>query len=82
MEREFRDFSELYRAAFAELRPERKLTLLAAVQRAIEDWERGANMPSPEMSRAPEIPRAAFAEASLRQTAVQQTAVQKMTQAA
>jgi len=33
------NFSELYRAAFAERDPDRKLELLGQVRRAIEEWE-------------------------------------------
>jgi hypothetical protein len=35
----FKDFSELYRAAFAEQNPERKGILLREVQKAIDDRE-------------------------------------------
>ena len=35
----FKDFSELYRAAFAEQDPERKGLLLREVQKAIDDRE-------------------------------------------
>jgi hypothetical protein len=33
------NFSELYRAAFAERDPDRKLELLGQVRKAIEEWE-------------------------------------------
>jgi hypothetical protein len=36
---QFRDFSDLYRAAFAERDPDTKGELLRAVQKAIEDRE-------------------------------------------
>ncbi len=32
------DFTKLYRAAFAERNPDRKLVLLGQVQQAIENW--------------------------------------------
>jgi len=35
----FRNFGELYRAAFAERDPERKSLLLREVQRTIERWD-------------------------------------------
>jgi hypothetical protein len=34
------DFSELYRRAFAESDPKKKVVLLHEVQRAIYDWEK------------------------------------------
>jgi hypothetical protein len=34
----FKDFSQLYRAAFAEPNPERKLVLLSEVRKAIDEW--------------------------------------------
>ena len=33
------DFSQLYRSAFAETDPERKVALLCEVKKAIERWE-------------------------------------------
>ena len=38
-EPQFKDFSELYRAAFAEQDPERKIVLLQEVQKAIDARE-------------------------------------------
>jgi hypothetical protein len=35
----FRDFGELYNAAFAERDPEKKLMLLSEVRRVIAEWE-------------------------------------------
>jgi hypothetical protein len=35
----FKDFGQLYRAAFAEPNPERKLFLLSEVRKAIDEWE-------------------------------------------
>jgi hypothetical protein len=35
----FRDFGELYNAAFAERDPEKKLNLLSEVRRVIAEWE-------------------------------------------
>lgn len=34
-----KNFSELYRAAFAERDPDRKVELLGQVRRAIDEWE-------------------------------------------
>jgi hypothetical protein len=39
MEDNFRDFGELYRAAFAERDSARKLVLLHEVQKRIDQWE-------------------------------------------
>jgi len=51
---EARDFGELYRAAFAEVDPARKLELLAQVRLAIVAWEQaGAEAPA-EASKAQE----------------------------
>ena len=36
----FKEFGELYKAAFAEREPVRKLSLLKQVKDAIETWER------------------------------------------
>jgi hypothetical protein len=36
----FKNFGDLYRAAFAEPNTERKTLLLSQVQKALEDWER------------------------------------------
>jgi hypothetical protein len=40
MTAEFNDFGKLYKAAFAEREPERKLFLLKQVQNAIEEWQK------------------------------------------
>ena len=39
MENRYKDFGELYRSAFAERDPEKKLELLGQVRRAIAEWE-------------------------------------------
>jgi hypothetical protein len=38
--RQVSDFGELYRAAFAETDPNRKVALLCEVRRVIDQWER------------------------------------------
>jgi hypothetical protein len=38
---QFRTFSELYRAAYAEPNPEKKALLLSEVRKALDEWERG-----------------------------------------
>ena len=43
----FSDFGKLYRAAYAEVDPEKKMLLLSAVQRAIEEWRSTAEKESP-----------------------------------
>ncbi len=43
----FSDFGRLYRAAYAEVDPEKKMLLLSAVQRAIEEWRSMAEKESP-----------------------------------
>lgn len=40
------DFTKLYRAAFAERNPDRKLVLLGQVQRAIQNWEQATEVPA------------------------------------
>jgi hypothetical protein len=40
----FRDFAELYRAAFAERNAEKKSVLLSAVQNTIDQWEQRADV--------------------------------------
>jgi len=37
---QFRSFSDLYRAAYAETNAERKMSLLSEVRRALDEWER------------------------------------------
>jgi len=39
---EFRTFGDLYRAAYAEPNPERKMFLLSEVRRAPDEWEKTA----------------------------------------
>ena len=39
MAKETRDFGELYRAAFAESDPDRRLKLMAEVNQALLEWE-------------------------------------------
>jgi hypothetical protein len=39
MENRYNNFGELYRAAFAERDPEKKVELLGQVRRAIAEWE-------------------------------------------
>ena len=39
---EFRTFGDLYRAAYAEANPERKMFLLSEVKRALDEWEKSA----------------------------------------
>ncbi len=46
-EPQFKDFSELYRAAFAERDPERKVFLLQEVQKAIDAREQAYQVISP-----------------------------------
>lgn len=46
------NFAEVYRAAFAERDPNRKLALLGEVQRAIRSWEQDdetASAPNPKL---------------------------------
>jgi len=38
---QFRTFSDLYRAAYAEPNPERKALLLSEVRKALDEWELG-----------------------------------------
>jgi hypothetical protein len=43
----FKNFGDLYRAAFAESNAEKKTILLSQVQRALEDWhEQSTSRPS------------------------------------
>jgi hypothetical protein len=63
---QFHDFSELYRAAFAEQNPEKKLQLLSAVQRAIREWEM---LPSGEGVPPRFAPQVPFSLASTRHIA-------------
>jgi hypothetical protein len=44
------DFGQLYRAAFAETDPDRKVVLLGQVRKAIEQWERMIDEPFPAAS--------------------------------
>lgn len=37
-ENDFKDFGDLYRAAYAESNAERKLFLMSQVQRVLDDW--------------------------------------------
>ncbi|HZQ21831.1 MAG TPA: hypothetical protein VFA89_03445 [Terriglobales bacterium] len=39
MSNQYRDFGQLYRAAFAEQDPNKKSQLLTAVQKVIAEWE-------------------------------------------
>ena len=45
MKGKFRDFGELYNAAFAERDPEKKLNLLSEVRRVIAEWEQVLQTP-------------------------------------
>lgn len=52
----FSNFSDLYRAAFAERDPEAKLLLVAEVKKAIDDWEQTLHnwLATPTTPAAPE----------------------------
>jgi hypothetical protein len=39
MQNTYNNFGELYRSAFAERDPQKKLELLSAVRRVIDEWE-------------------------------------------
>ncbi len=56
---EHRDFGDLYRAAFAERDPERKLLLLHEVQSRLEQWASGpyAENPGNRMPGGRVLPR-------------------------
>lgn len=53
----FKDFGQLYKAAFAEREPERKLLLLNQVRRALEDWETLQRNSSKPPSSTPQVLR-------------------------
>jgi len=40
---EFRTFGDLYRAAYAEPNPERKMFLLSEVRRVLDEWEKATH---------------------------------------
>jgi hypothetical protein len=61
MDGKFKDFGELYRAAYAEPESERKLLLLNEVRRAIEEWERAQGSEGPALA-TPLAPKPALAE--------------------
>jgi hypothetical protein len=55
-----RDFPELYRAAFAERDPEKKLLLLSQVQKVIKPWEHDeTRMTGPSSAQAQTSSKAA-----------------------
>ena len=61
-EPKFTSFPDLYRAAFAERNPEKKMALLSEVKRALDDWERS----SENWVAAPNCPpRSDFGQASI-----------------
>lgn len=47
MDAQFKDFADLYRAAFAETNPDRKQILLADVKRVLDRWALSAAEFSP-----------------------------------
>ena len=51
----FDNFGDLYRAAFAEQDPEKKLFLLSEVRKAIEKWEQASRSPLAEKSKPPTV---------------------------
>jgi hypothetical protein len=46
-DKKFKSFGDLYRAAYAEPNPERKMLLLSQVRKALDEWEQGAHNPDP-----------------------------------
>lgn len=63
----FKTFSELYRAAYAEIDPQRKLVLLSAVKQALDEWALTAQQLDPPIG--PKLSQAADSMAGHRTVA-------------